>query len=272
MRCGFVFAATAALLFASDPAAAGPGDLLISPLRVVLAGRERAVELTLVNKGAESAVYRLSFVERDMAEDGSLIERAAETPASAAALVRFAPREIALAPNAPQTIRLMLRATEQLADGEYRSHLLFAAQPAEDAASIEGPATNATRISIRLTPVYGVTIPIIVRKGALSASASLTNPVLKRDVDGGAILSATLERTGDRSLFGDVEVAAPGGKKPIAVKSGVALYVPNVSRRIEIALDKAQADAVARAGATLRFSEREGAETPASASVVLNAR
>ena len=49
-------------------AQAGVGDLLVSPVRVVLEGRERSAQVTLINKGNDVAVYRISLVNRRMSD------------------------------------------------------------------------------------------------------------------------------------------------------------------------------------------------------------
>ena len=63
----------AALLFSSTPAAAGIGDLLVAPTRLVLDGR-RGTEVILNNIGDEPATYRISVEFRRMTPDGRLVD------------------------------------------------------------------------------------------------------------------------------------------------------------------------------------------------------
>jgi hypothetical protein len=73
------FAAAIALslaLFAPLPAAAGVGDLLVAPTRIVLNG-SRGAEIVLSNIGDEVATYRISVELRRMKEDGTLEDVAA---------------------------------------------------------------------------------------------------------------------------------------------------------------------------------------------------
>ena len=95
-------------------------------------------------------------------------------------MILYAPRKVTLPPNQPQSIRINARAPQGLADGEYRVHLLFRAIP--DARPVTAPAPTQG-VSFRLTPVYGVTIPVIVRLGNLSATAAIAN--VAKGVDGG---------------------------------------------------------------------------------------
>ena len=73
-----------------------------------------------------------------------------------------------LPPNQPQSIRVNARAPQGLADGEYRVHMLFRAIPDPKPVTDTAPKQG---VSFQLTPVYGVTIPVIVRLGNLEAKA-----------------------------------------------------------------------------------------------------
>ena len=88
-----------------NQAVAGPGDLLVTPTRVVLEGRERSAELTLVNRGQERTTYRITLENRRMDAQGKFSE--IDTPKDgelfAQNLIRYAPRRVTLEPNKPQT-------------------------------------------------------------------------------------------------------------------------------------------------------------------------
>jgi hypothetical protein len=59
---------------APAPARGGAGDLLVAPTRVVLEGRTRTAEITLVNIGREPATYRISLYHLRMLESGEMKE------------------------------------------------------------------------------------------------------------------------------------------------------------------------------------------------------
>src|SRR5688572_28815630 len=48
------------------------GDLMVSPTRVVLEGRKRNAELTLINTGSQRATYRISFIQMRMTDTGEM--------------------------------------------------------------------------------------------------------------------------------------------------------------------------------------------------------
>jgi len=233
-RSIFAAAAVAAPLIAlSSSAEAGIGDLLVAPTRIVLDGR-RGAEVVLNNIGDEPAVYRVSVEFRRMDKDGGLSEVSQPTAEDqkAADMIVYAPRRVTLAPHQPQAIRIAARPAQGLPDGEYRIHLLFRAIP--PATPVVQAAASAPEKGLRfqLTPVYGVTIPVIVRLGNLQATAGIANVHLDKGEDGNSFVSLELSRSGTRSTFGEVRVLKAGVKDPIAIQKGVAVYTEVNSRKV----------------------------------------
>jgi hypothetical protein len=148
-------------------------------------------------------------------------------------MILFAPRRITLPPNQPQTIRLSARAPEGLPDGEYRVHMLFRAIP--DPKPVTEAPTKDT-LSFRLIPVYGVTIPIIVRLGQLEATAGIAG-VEKVSDAGKPAVRLDLSRSGSRSVYGEITVTRPGIADPIAVANGIAVYSELNGRSVTIPID-----------------------------------
>lgn len=223
----------------SLPAQAGVGDLLVAPTRVVLDGR-RGTEVILNNIGDDVATYRITAELRRMTPEGKLVDVEAPTANDKIAqeMVLFAPRRVTLPPNQPQAIRLSARAPEGLPDGEYRIHLLFRAIPpakpqTTDVQKVEG-------VAFRLTPIYGVTIPIIVRLGNLEAKAAIAN-VQKTMRDGHPAITLDLSRNGERSTYGEIRVTKAGVADPIALIRGVAVYTEINKREVVLPIDPAHA-------------------------------
>ena len=225
------------LLTASVPASAGIGDLLVAPTRIVLDGR-RGTEIVLNNIGEEPATYRISVEFRRMTADGGLADVAEPTAQDKLAgdMIVYAPRRVTLAPRQPQSIRIAARAPQGLADGEYRVHLLFRAIPPSRPVTTPAAASKGG-LSFSLTPVYGVTIPVIVRLGNLQAEAGIANVRLEHQ-DGAAAVVLDLSRSGARSTFGEVRVFKPGFKDPIAIQRAVAVYTELNARKVTIPLNE----------------------------------
>lgn len=228
-----------------DPASAqGVGDLMVTPTRIVLEGRERTAEVTLLNQGTERATYRITFRRMRMTETGKLEEITDTAPEGMYAdeFVRYSPRQVDLQPGESQVVRLLVRKPPDLRPGEYRSHLLFRAVPPEDAgADIEQLQGEGDGISIRLIPVFGISIPVIVRHGALEAAANVTDIVVHPASSPGEspMLDAIIERMGDESLYGDLQVEFmrdSGGKVEVGQLRGVAVYTPLGYRLVQMKL------------------------------------
>lgn len=219
------------LAVCAGPAWGGTGDLLVAPTRIVFDGA-RGTEVILNNIGDEPATYRISLELRRMTKDGMLddvaVAEANEIEVKTLAMISYAPRRIVLVPNQPQAIRIGLRAPQGLPDGEYRAHMLFRAIPS--AKPVTAPVAPQSGLSIALTPIYGVTIPIIVRQGSLKATAGMSDARLERTEGGGGSLVFKLSRLGTRSTFGRIRVFKQGQGKPLFEANGVAIY-PEVTER-----------------------------------------
>lgn len=222
-----LFAAPA--LLPQTAATAGVGDLLVAPTRIVLDGRKGA-EIILNNIGEEPATYRISVEFRRMLPDGKLEDVTQLTDADKAArdMIVYAPRRVTLAPNEPQSIRISARPPKGLPDGEYRVHMLFRAVPPPTPVT-DKAAQQAKGVSFKLIPIYGVTIPVIVRLGNLAVQAAISD-VRVEQREGKPAIALQLSRTRTRSTFGDVRILKSGVKEPIAIQRAVAVYT-DVSRR-----------------------------------------
>ena len=228
-------AGLAAAAFAPTAAGAGVGDLLVAPTRIVLDGRKGA-EIILNNIGDEPATYRVSIEFRRMTEKGDLVDVTTPSAADKTAedMIVYAPRKVTLAPHEPQAIRIAARPPQGLPDGEYRVHMLFRAIPPATPV-IQPAAQQAKGVQFQLTPIYGVTIPVIIRLGNLEASAGIANVQLERR-DSGPAVGFDLTRTGTRSTYGEIRVLKAGVKDPVALMKGIAVYTEVPRRHVSIPL------------------------------------
>jgi P pilus assembly chaperone PapD len=253
----------------ATPARAGVGDLLVAPTRIVLDGRKGA-EIILNNIGDEPATYRVSVEFRRMTEAGDLTDVAEPSAAdrSASEMIVYAPRKITLAPHEPQSIRIAARPPQGLPDGEYRVHMLFRAIPPAVPVSASAD-TPAKGLQFKLTPVYGVTIPVIVRLGNLDAKAGISNVRLEQK-DGASAVALDLSRSGARSTFGEVRVLKSGVKEPIAIQKGVAVYTEIDKRRMAVPVSPGYKGGVA-GPVTVQYLETfdDGAKVIAETQAVL---
>jgi P pilus assembly chaperone PapD len=264
---GFLTGGALALLTLATPAI-GAGDLLVAPTRLELDGF-RGTEVVLNNIGSETATYRISLELRRMTADGRLEDVTQPTAAEQAALdlISYAPRRVTLEPNQPQAIRVGVRPPEGLAEGEYRVHMLFRAIP--DAKAPAAPEAPAQGVSVQLTPIYGVTIPVIVRNGKLAAQAGIANARIVEE-GGRQAVSFDLTRSGNRSLYGEVRVLKPGMGDPVVSARGIAIYHEIDSRNVTLPVAEGFTGSLA-GPATIQYLERNpnGSRVLAESQVVL---
>lgn len=256
---------------------AGAGDLLVAPTRIVLGGPKRTAEINLLNIGTKPALYRISLVHERMDENGRLVDVETSGPNDKFAddLVRFTPHQVLLAPQISQVIRIQMRLPANLDAGEYRSHMLFravTAPAADDKAPIAG--TPPKGISVQITPVYGVSIPVIVRSGQTSASTDFSDVHVVTAPGGEPALVGKLTRSGSASVYGDLLVEfAEHGKpfRPLARANGLAVYTPNLIRNFALILskDKSMQFRNGTLRVTYRVPETDGGQTIAKTEIVL---
>jgi hypothetical protein len=154
-------------------------------------------------------------------------------------MIVYAPRRVTLVPHQPQSIRIAARAPQGLPDGEYRVHMLFRAIPPANPVVPASASTDGTThgLHFQLIPVYGVTIPVIVRLGNLEAKAAIANVRLDK-ASGKPVVDLDLSRSGTRSTFGEVRVLKPGIKNPIAIQRAVAVYKEIGVRHLSVPVDE----------------------------------
>jgi hypothetical protein len=129
---------------------------------------------------------------------------------------------------------------DQLSPGEYRSHIYVRAVPMEKPLGDTDVARDTGDISVKLTAIFGLSVPALVRVGENDTKITLTNPVFTAE-NKTPRLSITLNRQGQMSSYGDmtVEHIAPDGQvTQVGIVKGIAVYTPNKARRFRLDLDR----------------------------------
>ncbi len=217
------------------------GNLLITPRRVVFEGATKTQELNLANTGSDTARYNVSIVQYRMKEDGSFEEITQPDPGQnfADKYIRFFPRTVTLAPNEAQVVKMQLTKTNLLQPGEYRSHVYFRAVPKENALGEEETKQDSTGISVRLVPIFGITIPVIIRVGESTTKVTLTDMSFEMAGDTIPRLRFSFNRAGNMSVYGDISVThtSPEGRiTEVGLVKGIAVYTPNTVRKFQVDL------------------------------------
>lgn len=250
--------------------AQGPGDLGATPTRLVFGDRDRAAQVTLINRSTDSATYRVGFLHLRMDETGQYQEVAStESERFADEFLRFSPRQVTLAPGATQTIRLLVRKPVDLPAGEYRTHLLLSAVPPDLGHGVETEPGAADGVGVRLRANFRLALPVLVRHGLLTASAKLTDLSWAPSGAGApARLAVSIERSGTRSLHGDLVATLDtndGLPREIARVEGLSVW----GDRRRIQLEIAPLEDLPPGKLRVSFVEKTGGDAHASAEAEL---
>jgi hypothetical protein len=230
------------------PAAAASGDVNLTPRRLVFGPRDRGVkEITVFNRTNGTATYTIALTDQAMTTDGAIVA-ADKAPAaeqerlkSALSFIRYSPRQMTLGPHESQTVRLQARPPAGEPPAEYRTHFSVTATPPPDtgvdiAAAASGAQSNM--LQVRITPVYGIMIPIIVRTGELSEQTSISNAHLVQ-TQGRRAIGFTIKRSGGRSVYGGIDIFLEGSGSPKKIGGirGLGVYTEIDHRDVVIPLD-----------------------------------
>lgn len=208
--------------------------LRVSMKRIIFEGKERSQVVTIINNSNEEQTYRLGWRNFRMTED-KILEDVEEGQTGdlklAEPYLRYAPRRVTVPAGETQQVRIMARLPDDMQDGEYRSHLYIAPEAKPPKFSAEEENAAKTKPVIKITMLTGLSLPVFIRKGQLSAKASFSDARLTDAGAEGMNLSLVLNREGNRSLYGDFDFICLGAKEVVAKQTmGIAVY-PEVSRR-----------------------------------------
>lgn len=186
----------------------GQGNLLVTPVRVIFDNGKVREDLNVSNIGKDTAVYMVSFLHYTMLQDGSFKELAKNdtTLTFADEYLRIFPRKVTLPPNESQTIRLQLRKPTDMKPGEYRSHLYFRAEKNLNPIGMKDPKIDSTKMAVRITPIFGISIPVIIRTGNLNLTMKLSDVSLSAVNDSTSRLKVSIRREGEKSSYGNLRV------------------------------------------------------------------
>ena len=212
-------------------------SLLITPLRVVMEGRERSINIVLVNTGKHEATYRMEWEQLIQAQDkgGYLLDDDTESTHLQDFAV-FTPRQITLKPQQKQTVRVAVRRPADLPVGEYKSHLKF--RIIDDGKgqvefSSDDPKQNEVRVGARVLASYS--IPIVYRVGEQDVDVSISNPSFSINPKSGKLMmELPVERSGTHGILGEIEVyhTPNGGTEELISTLGNSGLYPEITRRL----------------------------------------
>lgn len=197
-------------------------NLLINPTRVEFNPSSRTADVTLINISQVTTTYRLEWAEKKAKPGGGYIDlsaNAATTFPIASSMLRFSPKQVTLKPGERQTVKLAIRRPQNLAAGEYRSHLAFKALPPRTAEEGLQPQAASTVVNI----VLHFAIPIVIQQGELDYNLALNNAkIIYKPAQKDGSVELTLSRSGMHSVIGHISAywTPNGGQERLIAKIG----------------------------------------------------
>lgn len=206
-------------------------NLLINPTRVEFSPSDRTADVTLINTSKVTTTYRLVWEEKKAKIDGGYHDLTATEAAKfpiASSMLRFSPKQVTLKAGERQTVKMAIRRPQNLAAGEYRSHLQFKALPPKTPE--EGLDLNASSTAVNI--VVSFAIPVVIQQGALDYQITMNNAVISYNPtqkDGS--VAVNISRTGLHSVIGHINAfwTPNGGKERLIAKAGDYNLWPELS-------------------------------------------
>lgn len=209
-------------------------NISISPFFIELdaTSRDRTGQVRFTNTSSEPHTYNIKMVNFKQEQDGSYTE--IDTPIIANPFadeyLEWSPHQVTLQPNQSQVIRIQRRPMATASNAEYVSHLMIQEQ---DSKLELDTAKQSDGLTIQLTALYGVSIPVMIENGNLNATADIQS-VQILDKGNGLIARVRVGRGGTRSFYGTLIVK--DGSREYGRVEKFRIFMTTPSRIIDIPL------------------------------------
>jgi len=227
-------------------------DISFTSYRIALDKENRQQSLTLRNKGKQLARCTMGFTHYQIAADGKFVKvkTAEEVINTASSMIRYSPSRVTIPKNSTQTVRIALKRSKDMKDGEYVSHLKISCKD-----DLRGLADDSM---VGVIPTVNYNIPVVVRIGDLSASISLSDAKISPHQ-----LTVDLNREGSRSVYGAVTVTDINSGDVIGNVTQISVY-----KQVDKLLIKVPLTGKATGAVLITFDE-SGNDKPIKASLKL---
>lgn len=221
-------------------------DILITPTRVVLEGRDRFAFVTLVNIGKATKSYEIGWVHYRMNEGAgtySFVEDLGDDFDLSKHVV-FSPRRVTLTPGAKQRVRLALQRPESIPDGDYYVNMKFKVLPDEvvDGGLPDVPGTSESKADASVKINVSYTIPVVLRVGEPDYRAEIGQIDVGRNQETGALeVHVPVSREGNYATLGWLKlfhVDADGSESLVGEVSNANIFTEISNRTFVVPLTK----------------------------------
>ncbi|MBL4910884.1 MAG: hypothetical protein JKX78_12830 [Alteromonadaceae bacterium] len=200
----------------------------LTSYRIYLDKNHRSEAFMVFNRGQQSENCKLSWQDFPFDNAGNMGKRiTGKTPkTSVINWVRFSPRAFSIKSGHSQTVRFSLRRKANMKPSEYQSYISI------DCGKIIDKSQKSETLS--LTPRLVHDVPVIARTGELAAKVSISNA----HVNNNGKLVFRLNRSGNRSVYGKIEIVNADTNKVVNYLQGVSIYTQSSYRNFEFSLPK----------------------------------
>lgn len=219
----------------------GWANISVSPfyLEFDASSADRSGQVRFTNNSNTERTYNIKMVNFAQNSDGSYgpIEKDSDGK-FADYYLEWSPHQVILKPMESQVIRVQRRGMATAPAGEYVSHLMIQEQPSK----VYGEyAEKSDNLVINLEALYGVTIPVMIVNGDLSASAKIKSADIE-EKSGKPVAVIDVEREGDKSFYGTL--VAKESDNEIGRVNKFRIFTTTDTRRIEVPLSKTPKDSL----------------------------
>jgi hypothetical protein len=201
--------------------------VVVAPHAVYLDHRTRSASITLYNPGSDPAEVTISSMFGYPVTDSlghftlQLPDSVDASMPSATGWIEAFPRRMIIPPLQRQTVRLLARPPQGMADGEYWSRVMISAKGGTLPVSGDDSAGIAIGLSLEVRTI----IPLIYRKGALHTGITLSD--LRAVPTGDSLaIRVRLQRQGTSAWLGTVKATllTQTGTPVVTFQQPMAIY------------------------------------------------
>lgn len=200
----------------------------------------RTGQVRFTNTSQSEKTYNIDIVNFEQTSDGSYKKISEPLPGNPFAdpYLEWSPHQVTLQPGQSQVVRIRRRGMATAPVGEYVSHMLIQEQAAPD--KMYGTSKgNGGGLVINLKPLYGVSIPVMIERGHLTATARIGD-VRIANQNGKPTAIVPVLRSGNRSFYGTVVVSQ--GRRELGRISEFRIFMTTPQRVLQVPLSAAPSD------------------------------
>jgi P pilus assembly chaperone PapD len=233
----------AAILLCLSLISSASHALGLSTFRIYLDNQQRSKNFIVYNKDQYTQHCKQSLRHYEVDPQGRLnpLPDDALPPIAANSWIRFSPKHFSLSPGTSQAVKFQLKRRAKTEPAEYRAHLSL--ECSYDKEEIK----QNNDVQFGLQPTLRHNIPIIVRTGKLDASLNFSKISLHDNM-----VSVDLERQGQRSVYGRLELVDSRTDKVINTDPHITLYQETRKKTVNLSTK-----GIAQKYLILRFSEEK---------------